>query len=90
LLVLLLLALIAQALGWWAIFTSLKKVEASRAGLILLLQPILATIWGVLFFAEHLAWTQMLGGVVTLAAIYVGLLRESKTGAAPPAAIGSV
>lgn len=89
LLVLLLLALIAQALGWWAIFSSLKRVQASRAGLILLLQPILATIWGVLFFSEHLALTQMLGAAITIAAIYVGMTREGRS-KRPPAAVGSV
>lgn len=73
--ILLLLALVAQALGWWAISTSLKRIEASRAGLILLLQPTLATVWGVVFFAEYLDKLQILGAAITLAAIYVGSLR---------------
>ena len=74
---LLLLALIAQALGWLAIFTSLKQVTASRAGLVLLLQPTLATVWGALFFAEELATTQLLGAAITLAAIYFGSTRRT-------------
>jgi drug/metabolite transporter (DMT)-like permease len=80
--ILLALALVAQAIGWWSIFTSLKQVEASRAGLILLLQPTLATVWGVLFFDEHLAPTQIVGATITLAAIYVGSLRVSARPAA--------
>lgn len=75
---LILLALVAQALGWWAISWSLNRLEASRAGLILLLQPILATIWGVIFFAEYLEWTQIIGAVVTIAAIYIGSLRNQR------------
>ena len=76
--VLLLLALVAQALGWLAIFTSLRQVSASRAGLVLLLQPALATVWGVLFFAEELGASQLLGAAITLAAIYFGSLGTSR------------
>ena len=71
------LALVAQALGWWAIATSLSKIEASRSSLILLLQPVLATVWGVLFFSEHLTWMQLAGAVITLGAIYVGSIRRT-------------
>jgi drug/metabolite transporter (DMT)-like permease len=70
--VLILLALIVQALGWWAIFSSLSQLEASRTGLILLLQPTLATVWGVLIFAEYLTISQVAGAVITLTAIYIG------------------
>jgi drug/metabolite transporter (DMT)-like permease len=73
--ILALLALVAQALGWWAISSSLKKIEASRAGLILLLQPTLAMIWGALFFSEQLAVMQIVGAAITLAAIYLGSLQ---------------
>ena len=70
--VLLLLAMIVQTLGWWAVFSSLQKVEVSRAGLVLLMQPLLATVWGAWFFAEHLATGQIAGAAITLAAIYYG------------------
>ncbi len=66
------LALVAQSLGWWAISSSIPKLEGARSGLTLLLQPILATVWGVLFFAEQLLFVQIIGAVVTLGAIYVG------------------
>ncbi|HWR82866.1 MAG TPA: DMT family transporter, partial [Candidatus Deferrimicrobium sp.] len=66
------LALVAQVLGWWAISSSLPKIAASRSGLTLLLQPVLATVWGVLFFNELLAPMQIVGALFTLAAIYVG------------------
>ncbi len=71
------LALVSQALGWWAIAMSLSKIEASRSSLILLLQPVLATVWGVLFFSEHLSWMQLTGAVITLGAIYVGSVRRT-------------
>lgn len=70
------LGVVAQALGWWSITSSLVNIVASRAGLILLLQPTLAMVWGVLFFAEQFTFSQLVGAVVTLAAIYYGGLRQ--------------
>ncbi len=65
-------ALVTQAAGWWAISTGLLKIEASRSGLILLLQPTLATVWGWLLFSEQLSALQLLGGATTLTAVYYG------------------
>jgi len=73
------LGLIAQALGWWAITSSLARIVASRAGLILLLQPTLAMVWGVLMFSEQFTLTQAFGATITLTAIYFGGLRSNNT-----------
>jgi len=73
--------LVAQALGWWAITASLARITASRAGLILLLQPTLAMVWGVVMFSEQFTPWQLVGAVITLTAIYFGGLR---TGAFKP------
>ena len=72
---LLALGLVVQAMGWWTISSSLAKIAASRAGLVLLLQPTLAMIWGVVMFSEQFTFSQAVGAVVTLAAIYYGGLR---------------
>ncbi|MFQ5453764.1 MAG: DMT family transporter [Candidatus Zixiibacteriota bacterium] len=69
------LALVAQAVGWWAITSSLPKLKASQSGLLLLLQPTLATVWGGWFFSEQLTGLQIIGAVVTLTAIYFGSVR---------------
>jgi len=74
--VLLLLAVVAQVLGWWAISASVGRVEASVAGLTLMLQPVLATVWSALLFGEALAPLQILGALVTLGAIYSGSARR--------------
>ena len=66
----------AQALGWWAITWSLARIVTARAGLILLLQPTLAMVWGVLMFSEQFELTQALGAAITLTAIYFGGLRK--------------
>lgn len=63
-----------QAAGWWAIATALPHVRGATGGLVLLLQPVLATVWGRFLFDERLAPLQMAGALVTLGAIYAGTL----------------
>jgi len=75
--VLISLAAVVQSIGWRAISEGLSKIEAYRAGLILLLQPILATVWGIIIFSESFTIMQLLGALITLAAIYVGSLKSS-------------
>jgi drug/metabolite transporter (DMT)-like permease len=53
----------------------LQTAPVSRAGLILLAQPALATVWGALFFDELLTARQAAGAVLTLAAIALGSRR---------------
>ena len=71
------LALIAQVLGWLAIYHSLSKLPASRAALILLLQPTFASIWGAILFHETLTLLQLGGAALTLFAIYLGSARRN-------------
>ncbi|MBD3869102.1 MAG: DMT family transporter [Acidobacteria bacterium] len=71
-----LLALVAQSAGWLLIARSLPKVPGAVGGLLLLLQPVLATVWGAFLFREHLEPVQMIGAAVTLVAIYVGSLKR--------------
>lgn len=71
------LGLIPQALGWRAISSSLPQLAVTRAALVLLLQSVLATIWGMLVFQEYLAPVQIAGAVITLAAIYFGSVRAT-------------
>jgi drug/metabolite transporter (DMT)-like permease len=66
-----------QAVGWIIISRALRDIEASRAGLILLLQPTLAFVWDVLFFSRPTDGIGVLGAGVTLAAIYLGSTRRT-------------
>lgn len=68
------LAAIGQLLGWVLIARNLPRVPASRAGLLLLLQPTLAMVWGALLFpeVERLDGVQVAGCVLSLAGIYLG------------------
>ena len=71
--VLLAYALVPQVAGWLLISTALPKVQVSRAGLILLLQPALAFVWDLLFFGRPTKAVELLGAIITLGAIYLGL-----------------
>jgi drug/metabolite transporter (DMT)-like permease len=73
-----------QAAGWWAIATALPRVRGATGGLVLLLQPLLATVWGWLLFGEHLAPLQLVGALVTLGAIYTGTLGLGSRGLGRP------
>ena len=66
------LALIAQAAGWLLISSNLPHLPASRAALIMLLQPTLAAVWGAILFGERLGAWQLAGAALTLTAVYAG------------------
>ncbi len=69
-------AIVAQAIGWRFISGTLSHVRASHAALIILLQPVLATVWGFLLFHESLGLLQIIGAAITLGAIYYGTVRK--------------
>ena len=72
------LGLFSQCLGWVQIANAMPKIRASFTGLILLLQPALAFVWDVLFFARPTDLTNWTGILLTLTAIYLGLTAGTK------------
>ncbi len=72
------LALLVQVLAWIVISENLPKVPASRVGLLLLPQILLATMLGWLLFGETLTALQTVGAGVTLAGVYLGALSRTK------------
>lgn len=71
-----LLALLPQTLGWWVLARSLPQVTGAVGGLLLLLQPVLATLWGATIYGEALAPLQWAGAALTLGAIGLGSARR--------------
>ncbi len=69
---LLLLALVAQVLGWLLIAQALPRLPALETSVLLLVQPVAAILWARLIFDETLSPVQLagvavvLGGVLTL------------------------
>ena len=63
---------LCQAVGWIIISRALRRVDASRAGLVLLLQPTLTFVWDVLFFRRPTTPIEVVGASIALGAIYLG------------------
>ncbi|MDH4351527.1 MAG: DMT family transporter [Gemmatimonadota bacterium] len=68
----------AQGLGWLLISRGIPYVEATRAGLVLLLQPALAFVWDILFFGRPTGETDAVGALLALSAIYFGGRRRGR------------
>ncbi|MDC0723333.1 DMT family transporter [Nannocystis bainbridge] len=78
---LLLLGVGAHVGGWALISRGMPHVPAASGSLLLLLQPVLATLWGVLVFAEPFGMVEAAGTALSLAAIYAASV--SRTPARP-------
>jgi drug/metabolite transporter (DMT)-like permease len=70
--------IVCQVAAWVIISRALAKVDASRAGLILLLQPTLAFVWDVVFFARPTGAADIVGALLAVTAIYLGGSRARK------------
>ncbi len=78
LLLLLLLGVGAHVGGWLAISRGMTVVPAATGSLLLLLQPVLATIWGVIVFAEPFGGYELVGTLVSLVAIYAAMVTRGR------------
>jgi drug/metabolite transporter (DMT)-like permease len=67
-----------QVLGWVLITKGISKVDASRVGLILLLQPSLAFLWDILFFSRPARMLEISGAFLAITAIYMGSVRSQE------------
>ena len=70
--------LLFQTAGWLIISNALPLVPASRAGLILLIQPALSLVWDIVFFKRPTSVLELSGAVLALIAIYLGSYRKKK------------
>lgn len=77
---------LCQALGWILISRTFHLVDASRAALILLLQPTLTFFWDVVFFGRPTALVEVGGAALALVAIYLGSVRPARPVPEAPAA----
>ncbi len=66
-----------HALGWVFISLGLLRVEASRAGLVLLLQPTMAFVWDLVIFHRPTTWLEAGGAILAVGAIYLGSSRRA-------------
>lgn len=68
---------VGQVLGWVLISTAVHRVSASAVGIVLLLQPLFAYVWDVVFFARSFTPTELAGAVLALTAIGLGATRRT-------------
>jgi drug/metabolite transporter (DMT)-like permease len=66
---LVLLALVSQVIGWLAIAAVLPRLPAVETSVMLLVQPAITVVWGVLIFRERLSALQWIGSAVVLAGV---------------------
>ncbi|WP_372636822.1 DMT family transporter [Fodinibius sp.] len=66
------LGIVGQVFGWVLISKGLPDVDASVAGLAILLQPALAFMWDILFFNRPTTTLEYIGAAIVLAGIYIG------------------
>ncbi len=66
---LLLLAVGSQVVGWLVLTTSIHHLPAAATSVALLLQPVLALVWGALLLSEPLGGAQFAGAVTVLAGV---------------------
>lgn len=76
LILLIVLAVVAQVAGWYFITQNLSHVPIAHAGLALLIQPVFASLMGMVFYQEYLSSLQVFGAVLTLIGIYLGTTRR--------------
>ena len=62
-------AFISSVLGWWLIVKALQYLPVAQTATILLLQPLLTSIWGHLFLGQYLGWVQIVGIGIALTGI---------------------
>lgn len=62
-------SLFAQTLGWYFITINISHVPAHEGSMVLMIQPVLATVWGVFLFREPLGISQITGIIISLTGI---------------------
>ena len=77
---LLALALSSQVAGWLLISYALPRLPAVETATIILLQPVLTMIWGVLIFGEQPSAIQLVGAGLVLAGVgFVAMTSSRRT-----------
>lgn len=63
------LALGSQVMGWLLLTSSIHRLPAALTSVALLLQPLLALVWGAVLLEEPIGWPQVGGAAVLLAGV---------------------
>jgi len=69
-------AFLSSVVGWWFIITALPHVPVAIASTLLLLQPVLTSIWGHLFLQQTLSSLQIAGIILAVSGIRLATWRR--------------
>ena len=83
--ILIALALITHVAGQGLVAFAFKALPAATSSAVLLLQPVVAALFAWLLFGEALAPSQIVGGAIVLAGVYLCQLAASDTRPVLPA-----
>ena len=70
-------AFLSSVVGWWMIISALPHLPLAVSSTLLLLQPVLTSIWGHIFLKQVLSPIQIVGIVLALAGIRLATLQSS-------------
>jgi len=70
--------LFTQVAGHLLFFYGLRKVSSTHAGIILLLEPVVAAILSIIFFKQMLTPSIIVGGILILVANYIVIVHGAK------------
>ena len=70
-------ALITAVIPFLAYTLGLERVEASKAGIIATIEPMVATLIGIVYFAEPLTIISGIGMILILAAVVILNLKQA-------------
>ncbi|MPZ52146.1 MAG: EamA family transporter [Acidimicrobiia bacterium] len=74
------LALSAQVVGWLIIGYALPRLPAAETSTVILIQPVMTMLWGILIFGERPSTLQLMGALFVLAGVgLVASTRRSNT-----------
>lgn len=69
--------LFTQVIGHLLFFYGLRKVPSTHAGIILLLEPVVAAILAAVFLGQAFTWNIIIGGILILIANYIVIRKSS-------------
>jgi drug/metabolite transporter (DMT)-like permease len=79
-----------HSLGWLLLTASIHRIPAALTSVTLLLQPLLALGWGVVFLAEPVGLVQGLGALLLLAGVGLAQRGAARAAATPATSVASV
>jgi drug/metabolite transporter (DMT)-like permease len=70
--------LVSQVLAWIFISAGMPKITPLQVGLVLILQPALAFIWDITFFARPTPAIEVIGAIICIGGIYLGTVQTGR------------